>query len=113
MELALSPDLAILRHLASRTHASAVEVGAACRMKAAEVCARLVSLESRRLVASRTDKAPRRRVGRSTSQASGVVGGVVGGAVGGVVGGARGVLGLPHRRDLPGHHSRRYHRRHR
>ena len=57
MELASSPDLAILRHLAARTHASAAEVGAACRMKAAEVRAQLVSLESRRLVASRQDKA--------------------------------------------------------
>lgn len=43
----------------------------------------------------------------------GVVGGVVGGAVGGVVGGVRGVLGLPHRRHLPGYHHRRYHRLHR
>ena len=52
-----SPDLAILRHLAARAHASAAEVGAACRMKAAEGRAQLVSLESRRLVASRQDKA--------------------------------------------------------
>lgn len=59
-----SPDLAILRHLAARTHASAAEIGAACRFTAAEVRARLVSLESRRLVASRSDKGalPPRRV---------------------------------------------------
>ena len=52
-----SPDLAILRHLAARTHASAAEVGAACRMNAAAIRAQIVSLESRRLVASRQDKA--------------------------------------------------------
>ena len=52
MELAPSPDLAILRHLAARTHATAAEVGAACRMKAAKIRAQLVSLGSRRLVAS-------------------------------------------------------------
>lgn len=34
-----SPDLAILRFLASRTYASAVEVGTACRITSAEVCA--------------------------------------------------------------------------
>ncbi len=59
------PDLLILRHLGARTHATAAEVGVACRMMAAEVRARLVSLESRRLVAGRNDsiaslRAPRR-----------------------------------------------------
>ncbi len=44
------PDLAILCHLASRTQASAVEIGRACRITAAEVCARLVVLESMRQV---------------------------------------------------------------
>ena len=51
-----SPDLAILRHLVDRTHASAAEVGAACRMTAAEVRARLVMLESQRLISSRSNK---------------------------------------------------------
>lgn len=50
-----SPDLAILRHLAARTHATAGEIGIACRMAAAEVRARLVMLESMRLVAGRRD----------------------------------------------------------
>ena len=40
----------------------------------------------------------------------GVVGGVVGGAVGGAVGGVRGILGLPHRRHLPGSLPPRRHR---
>ena len=48
-----SPDLIILRHLATRTRASAAEIGTACRMIAAEVRARLVMLESSRLVSGR------------------------------------------------------------
>lgn len=60
-----SPDLAILRHLATRTHASAADIGIICRMTAAEVRSRLVMLESQRLVASRrgpdaSSTAPRR-----------------------------------------------------
>ncbi len=48
-----SPDLAILRFLAARAHSSAAEIGRACTMTAAEVRARLVMLESMRLVSSR------------------------------------------------------------
>ena len=55
-----SPELAILRHLATRTHSSAAEIGISCRMTAAEVRARLVMLESMRLVAGRPEPdAPR------------------------------------------------------
>ncbi len=52
----MTPDLAILRHLATCTPAGATEIGIVCRFTAAEVRARLVSLESRRLVASRSEK---------------------------------------------------------
>ncbi len=48
-----SPDLAILRFLAAHAHSSAAEIGRACTMTAAEVRARLVMLESMRLVSSR------------------------------------------------------------
>ena len=48
-----SVELTILHFLAARTHASASEIGISCRMTAAEVRARLVSLENRRLVAGR------------------------------------------------------------
>ena len=48
-----SAELAILRFLAARAHSSAAEIGTACRMTAAEVRARLVMLESMRLVSSR------------------------------------------------------------
>ncbi len=48
-----SPELAILRHLAARTHASAAEIGRACSMPPAEVRARLVMLEGMRLVSGR------------------------------------------------------------
>ena len=61
-----SPELAILRHLATRTHSSAAEIGISCRMTAPEIRARLVMLESMRLVAGRRDpdatKAAPRRV---------------------------------------------------
>lgn len=56
-----SPDLAILRFLAACTHATAPEIGITCRMTAAEVRARLVMLESMRLVASRRDPDARGR----------------------------------------------------
>ena len=71
-----SPDLAILRHLATRTHASAAEIGTGCRMTPAEVRARLVSLESRRLVASRSDNGanPPRRVYSLTGEGARKVG---------------------------------------
>lgn len=45
-----SPDLAILRHLADCTCATAAEIGIAYRMTANEVRVLLVALESRRLV---------------------------------------------------------------
>ncbi len=50
-----TPDLAIMRFLASRTHASAAQIGATCAMALAEVRARLVMLESMRLVSGRPD----------------------------------------------------------
>jgi predicted ArsR family transcriptional regulator len=49
-----SPDLAILRWLARRTQAAASAIGAACAMAPSEVRARLVMLESQRLVAGRS-----------------------------------------------------------
>ncbi len=48
-----SPELAILRFLAAHAHSSATEIGRACSMPAAEIRARLVMLESMRLVSSR------------------------------------------------------------
>lgn len=48
---------------AARTHAGAAEIGISLRMTAAEVRSRLVALENRRFIASRSDKAegkPRR-----------------------------------------------------
>ena len=45
-----SPDLAILGHLAARTHDTAI--GVACATALADVGACLVTLESMRLVAS-------------------------------------------------------------
>ena len=50
-----SSELAILRFLGTCIHATAPEIGIACRMTAAEVRARLVMLEGQRLVASRPD----------------------------------------------------------
>lgn len=51
-----SPDLAILRWLARRDHATAPAIGTACAMVPGEIRARLSALESRRLVASRSEK---------------------------------------------------------
>ena len=50
-----SPDLTILRFLARHTHATALAIGAACAMPPGEIRARLVMLESMRLVAGRQD----------------------------------------------------------
>ncbi len=50
-----SPETLILRFLGTRTHATAPEIGIVCRMTAAEVRARLVMLESMRLVTGRRD----------------------------------------------------------
>ncbi|MGI3903056.1 MAG: hypothetical protein ACRYGP_30595 [Janthinobacterium lividum] len=50
-----SSELAIMHFLASRTHASAAEIGAACTMAIAEVRARLVMLESMRLISGQRD----------------------------------------------------------
>ena len=52
-----SPDLAILRWLAARDHAHAPALGTGCNMAPGDVRTRLSALESRRLVASRPDKA--------------------------------------------------------
>lgn len=49
-------ELAILRHLATRSFASAAEIGPACAMAPGEVRARLVMLESQRYVTGRQDK---------------------------------------------------------
>ena len=59
-----SPDLVILRWLARRDHAAAPTIGAACAMPPGEIRTRLAALESRRLVASRSEKdgTPPRRV---------------------------------------------------
>ncbi len=46
-------ELAILRFIAAHAHSSAAEIGRACKMTAAEIRARLVMLESMRLVSSR------------------------------------------------------------
>ena len=63
--MTLSPDLAIMRFLAPRTHANADEIGDACAMALAEVRARLVMLESMRLVSGRPDPdAPPRKLRR-------------------------------------------------
>lgn len=59
-----SPELAILRHLAVRTTASAAEIGAACAMSPGEVRGWLVMLESQRLIAGRSDKAAGERTPR-------------------------------------------------
>ncbi len=48
-----SPETLILRFLAAQAHSSAAEIGRACNMTAAEVRARLVMLESMRLVSGR------------------------------------------------------------
>ena len=53
--LRISPDATILILLCQRTQATAAEIGEACRMKPGEVRARLVGLESRRLVIGRQD----------------------------------------------------------
>ncbi len=50
-----SAELTILRFLAARIHASAAAIGISCRMIAAEVHARLVMLETMRLVVGRRD----------------------------------------------------------
>ena len=49
-------ELLILRWLTCRDHAPAPAIGTACSMAPAEVRTRLVSLESQRRVASRSDK---------------------------------------------------------
>ena len=51
----LSPDATILTFLCGRTGATAVTVGEACRMAPGEVRARLVGLESQRLIRGRQD----------------------------------------------------------
>ena len=51
----LSPDTTILSFLCDRTQASAATIGEACRMSPGEVRARLVGLESQRLITGRQD----------------------------------------------------------
>ena len=51
----LSPDATILTFLCDRTQATAAMIGEACRMAPGEVRARLVGLESRRLITGRQD----------------------------------------------------------
>ncbi len=51
----LSPDAAILTFLCDRTQATAAVIGEACRMTPGEVRARLVGLESQRLITGRND----------------------------------------------------------
>ena len=73
-----SSDVLILRWLARRTNAAAPAIGAACAMVPGEIRARLASLESRRLVSSRSDKdtTPPRRVYAVTGEgrrAAGIV----------------------------------------
>ena len=53
--LRLSPDATILTFLCDRTQATAAVIGKACRMAPGEVRARLVGLESQRLVTGRND----------------------------------------------------------
>ena len=74
-----TPDLAILRHLVDRTHASAAEIGIACRFTAAEVRSHLVILDLMGLVSGRYDPCsrPPRRIyvatgeGRKKAEAAG------------------------------------------
>ena len=49
----LSPDATILAFLCDRTQATAAAIGEACRMAPGEIRARLVGLESRRLITGR------------------------------------------------------------
>ncbi len=51
----LSPDAAILTFLCAQAQATAAAIGEACRMTPGEVRARLVGLESQRLVTGRPD----------------------------------------------------------
>ncbi len=51
----VSPDATILAFLFDRTQATAAAIGEACRMAPGEVRARLVGLESRRLITGRQD----------------------------------------------------------
>ena len=53
--LRLSPDATILTFLCDRPQATATAVGEACRMTPGEVRARLVGLESQRLITGRQD----------------------------------------------------------
>ena len=53
--LRLSPDAAILTFLCDRAQATAAAIGEACRMTPGEVRARLVGLESQRLITGRQD----------------------------------------------------------
>ena len=58
-----SPEAAILAFIQRRGHVSAVEIGTTCRMTPGDVCARLVTLESSRLVSGHYDNStPPRRV---------------------------------------------------
>ena len=51
----LSADATILTFLCDRTGATAAAIGEACRMAPGEVRARLVALESQRLITGRQD----------------------------------------------------------
>lgn len=53
--LRLSPDATILTFLCGQSQATAAAIGQACRMTPGEVRARLVGLESQRLIAGRQD----------------------------------------------------------
>lgn len=65
----ISPELAILHHLAACTHSSAAEIGVACAMTTTEIEAQLVMLNLRGLVLGRQDGAvPPRRVYRLTAE---------------------------------------------
>ncbi len=65
----ISPELAILHHLAACTHSSAAEIGAACAMTTTGIEAQLVMLDLRGLVLGRQDAAvPPRRVYRLTAE---------------------------------------------
>ncbi len=58
-----SPEAAILTFIQLRGQVSAVEIGTTCRMTPGDVRARLVTLESSRLVSAHYDKStPPRRV---------------------------------------------------
>ena len=53
--MTVSPDLAILRFLAGRTHATVPAIGAATGIAPNQLRPRLAALESHRLVGSRQD----------------------------------------------------------